>query len=320
MRNAILAALLIFLSIVPVKAESYCVMSGNDGAIQEEKGMHEKQSVASISKVMTALVAIEQGNLEDRWKVSDAILKVDGSSIYLKVGEEVSLKSLLYGLMLRSGNDAAVEIAQHISGSQEAFVEAMNAKAQAIGMKDTLFHNPSGLDEEDGGNISSAYDMALLMKTAMENETFAEIAGAKYYDNEQKIRWKNKNKLLFTYDATTGGKTGFTKKAGRTLISSAEKDGVSSIVVTFGVGDDFTFHEQAHEKQFAQSISYVILKEGTYQIHGYAITIPASLSVSLNKDGSDHVAVATSLQDGTLTITVTKNEAVQTYTYEGKQE
>lgn len=315
MKKIVLCLLLISCFLCPVHAESYCVMSGNDGSISEEKDMHHTQSVASISKVMTALVAIEEGNLEDRWPISDAIKTVDGSSVYLMVGEMTTLKELLYGLMLRSGNDAAVEIAQHIAGSQSAFVEMMNAKANALGMKDTCFHNPSGLDEIDGGNISSPYDMALLMRAAMSNDTFAQIAGAQYYDNQKNNRWKNKNKLLFTYDATTGGKTGFTKKAGRTLITSAAKDGLSSIIVTFGMGDDFTFHQEHHEKQFEEHVAKVILKEGTYQIHGKKLSIPKSLSVAIKKDDSDHLQVKAAIENDEVQIVIQKNEETQTITY-----
>lgn len=317
MRKIILCILISACFLLPVHAESYCVMSGNDGGVSDEKDMHKAQSVASISKIMTAIIALEKGNLDDTWQVSDTILKAEGSSLYLKVGDSVSLKSLLYGLMLRSGNDAAVEIAQHIGGSQEAFIAFMNEKAAELGMQDTEFHNPSGLDEEDGGNISSAYDMAVLMRYAMKNETFAQIVGAEYYDNEQKVRWKNKNKLLFTYDAATGGKTGFTKKAGRTLVSSAAKDDLESIVVTLGMSDDFTFHEKQHEKQFADYTSYVVLKEGTYDIQSYVFHIPDSLIISICKDGQDHVEVDTKMEDGLLSITITRNDSVQTYTYEG---
>lgn len=302
---------------IPVHAESYCVMSGNDGSITEEKDMHKTQSVASISKIMTAIVAIEHGNLDDTWKVSDAILQAEGSSVYLKVGDQVSLKTLLYGLMLRSGNDAAVEIAAHISGDQESFVKLMNKKAKELGMNDTQFHNPSGLDETDGGNISSAYDMALLMKYAMDNETFAQIVGSKYYDTESNNRWKNKNKLLFTNDMITGGKTGFTKQAGRTLVTSAKQGEVESIVVTLRMGDDFEFHEAHHEKLFQDYTSYVILKAGTYHTASYTFEIPESLTLTLKKDGSDTVLVHSKIQEHKLVIEVEKNQEISTYTYEG---
>lgn len=179
---------------------------------RRRKNKDDKQSVASISKIMTAVIAIEHGKLDEAFTVDEEINKAYGSSVYLKQGQTVTLRDLLYALMLRSGNDAAVEIAKHVSGSQEAFVEAMNQKAAEIGMSNTTFSNPSGLDEEDGGNISTANDMAILMSYAMKNKEFRTITGSKYYTTDWNMRWKNKNRLLFDYPFTIGGKTGFTKK------------------------------------------------------------------------------------------------------------
>ena len=159
---------------------SYCVMNGNDYRVVEQEHMHDIQSVASISKIMSAYIAIEQGNLNDKITIGNEIHDAYGSMVYLKEGDVVTLRTLLYGLMLRSGNDAAQSIAHHISGSQEAFVALMNEKAKQLGMTHTTFHNPSGLDEEDGGNLSCAYDMALLMSHAMKNKTFALNSGSKY--------------------------------------------------------------------------------------------------------------------------------------------
>ena len=291
-------------------------MNGNDGTIIEEGNMHETQSVASISKVMTAMIAIEYGNLKDEWKVSDAILKADGSSIYLQVGEQVTLEDLLYGLMLRSGNDAAVEIAVHVGGDEAHFVEMMNEKAKALGMNNTLFRNPSGLDEADGGNISSAYDMALLMRYAMQDETFARITSSKYYDMGTE-RWQNKNKLLFSYDKTTGGKTGYTKHAGRTLITTASADNLDSIVVTLGFSNDFAFHREKHEAQFQKYHSYMLLKKGTYHLQGYTFTIPKTLSIVLSNEEEHDLRVHTQLREDTLIITVEKDGQKQTYEYQG---
>lgn len=297
---------------------SYCVMNGNDGSIMEADNMHATQSVASISKLMTAIVAIEEGSLDEKWQVSEAIHQVDGSSIYLKTGDEVTLRDLLYGLMLRSGNDAAVEIADHVGGSVEQFVVKMNEKAKEIGMKDSVFRNPSGLDEADGGNISSAYDMALLMRYAMQNKTFKEIAGSKYYDYHN-IRWTNKNKLLFTYDPTTAGKTGYTKKAGRTLVSSAAENDVESIVVTLNMGGDFAFHQSKHEQQLSQYEAYPIVKAGIYQLGNYEFEISNTIFISMPKKGSVDLTINSTIENGILIITVKKDDTVLEYKYEGKK-
>ncbi|MCI9524005.1 MAG: D-alanyl-D-alanine carboxypeptidase [Erysipelotrichaceae bacterium] len=317
MRKLIITICLIFCFTTNVHAESYCVMSGNDGTVTKEKDMHETQSVASISKIMTALIAIEQGNLNDTWVISDDVLKINGSSVYLIPKETVTLEALLYGLMLRSGNDTAHEIALCISGSEEAFVKEMNEKAKILGMNDTLFCNPSGLDEEDGGNISSAYDMALLMRYAMNNETFSKIVSSEYYDFKKGVRWKNKNKLLFTYDKTTGGKTGFTKRAGRTLVTSASNDDTRSIVVSLNMGNDFAFHEKSHEELFEQYAAYVILKAGLYHISNHTFVIEQTLQILLSKTETTQLEVHTKVENHTLIIEVNKDGVLQTYTYEG---
>lgn len=316
MRKLGFCLFLLLASMIEVRAESYCVMNGNDGTVVAQSNMHEQQSVASISKVMTAIVAIEQGDLQASWQVSDAILKAEGSSIYLHVGQSVTLEELLYGLMLRSGNDAAIEIAMQVGGSEANFVQMMNDKAKELGMQDTLFRNPSGLDEEDGGNCSSAYDMALLTRYAMNNETFAQITGSPYYD-ARGTRWQNKNKLLFQYDAATGGKTGYTKKAGRTLITTASRNDMDSIVVTLGIGDDFAFHKSQHEDQFDAYEVYTILKQGSYVIQGMRYDVDQSIQVVLAKDQSCDLKVHTYLQDDRLIIEVEKNAQNQQYEITG---
>jgi D-alanyl-D-alanine carboxypeptidase len=160
------------------------------------------------------------------------------------------LEDLLYGLMLRSGNDAAIAIAEHVGGSVEGFVFLMNQTAASLGMTDTHFMNPHGLDEEE--HYSTAYDMALLMRYAMGNKTFSKISGttsyqAKTYD----YPWRNKNKLLtMLYEPSTGGKTGFTKKAGRTLVTTAKKEKLSFIVVTLNAPDDWNDHMLLYEWGF----------------------------------------------------------------------
>lgn len=317
MRKLLLGLILFIGGIHPVHAESYCVMNGDDGTVVEQSDMHKAQSVASISKIMTAVIAIENGNLDDQWQVSDAVLSADGSSIYLQVGDRVDLRTLLYGLMLRSGNDAAVEIAVHVGGSEENFVRMMNDKAAQLGMQDTVFHNPSGLDEADGGNISSAYDMALLMRYALGNETFREISGSQYFDTANHVRWANKNKLLFTYDPTTAGKTGYTKKAGRTLVSSAAKNDLESIVVTLDMGDDFHFHEAKHEAMFDEYTAYEILKAGTYHIGRYTFTIPDTVRIALSKDSEHEIRIHSRCEKGILRIEVIKDGESLVYEWKG---
>ena len=224
-------------------ATSAILMDIDSGRIFFSKDIHNKRSVASISKVMTAIVAIESGKLDDTVTIGEEVIKAYGSGIYIKIGEQLTLRDLLYGLMLRSGNDAALAIAHYVGGSVEEFVNMMNEKASALSMKNSVFNNPSGLDQEKG-NYSTAYDMAILTSYAMKNEEYKTIAGTKNYKlktNMNYYSWTNKNKLLFSYDNCTGGKTGFTQIAKRTLITTASKDNLNLVVVTLNDGNNFSY-------------------------------------------------------------------------------
>lgn len=202
-------------------------------------------------KIMTAVIAIESGKTDKTVKVTDKVLEAYGSSIYLSVGEKMKLEDMLYGLMMQSGNDAALMIADYLAG-EEKFVKKMNDKAKEIGMKNTSFKNPHGLDEKTQ-NYSTAYDMALLMRYANSFPLFKKITGCKKHTvktDEKTYQWTNKNKLLYTYKYTTGGKTGYTDKAHRTLVTSASKDGLNLIVVTLNDGNDFENHKELYEYGF----------------------------------------------------------------------
>ena len=298
-----------------VQAESYVVMSGDDNTILQDKNKDEIQSVASISKIMTCILAIEYGNLDDEFKVDKEVLAAYGSSIYLKQGQIVSLKDLLYGLMLRSGNDAAVEIANHVAGSNEKFVKLMNEKASEIGMRNTVFHNPSGLDEKDEGNLSTAHDMAVLMSYAMRNEVFKTISASRYYTSSWNLRWQNKNKLLFDYPFTTGGKTGFTSKAGRTLVSTAEHEGIKSIVVTLNMKDDFSFHKEKHTEVFQTIEVVTLLKKGDISVNGKKVHIDKEIRITLSKDRTDKLHIQTHFEGNIFVLEIIKNNEVQVYSF-----
>ncbi|MFZ3577072.1 D-alanyl-D-alanine carboxypeptidase family protein [Virgibacillus sp. DJP39] len=252
--------LIVFILILPlyslakpgVSATSAILMNGSTGEVLFEKKAHDKQKIASITKIMTAIIAVESGKMNEMVNPSKRAVYTEGSSIYLKQGEEILLKDLVYGLMLRSGNDAAVAISEKIGGSMEGFVYLMNQKAHWIGMTNTHFENPSGLDGK--AHYSTAYDMALLMQYAMDNKIFAKITNTKMYKSETRdYAWKNKNKLLTTYyEYTTGGKTGYTKSAGRTLVSTASKNGIDLIAVTIEDPNDWIDHMNLHEWGFGQ--------------------------------------------------------------------
>lgn len=210
--------------------------------------------IASTTKILTAIVAIEQGDLDSMVTVSSSAAGKEGSSIYLKAGEKMKLKDMLYGLMLRSGNDAATAIAEHVGGSQEGFVYLMNAKAEQIGMTNSHFANPSGLDQK--GHFASANDMARLAAYALHNKTFREIVGTKVKTapnptEEWDYKWVNKNKMLSLYEGADGVKTGYTKQALRTLVSSATRAGRQLAAVTLNDGNDWNDHAKLLDYGFA---------------------------------------------------------------------
>lgn len=237
-----------------IGASSYIVMDMDSGRVLEGNNIDKESLIASTTKILTAITAIEYGNLESVVRINQDVLKAYGSGIYVQVGEELTLDDLLYGLMLRSGNDAALAIASHVGGSKESFVYLMNGLAQSIGMEHSNFVNPSGLEEDDGSaNVSTVYDMALLTQYAMKNENYRRYVSTKditVKSSMKTYKWINKNKLLRNYAYCTGGKTGFTEKARRTLVTTASKNDMSLIVVTFNDGNDFSDHQDLYEKYF----------------------------------------------------------------------
>lgn len=215
-------------------AKSAIVIEVKTGRILYEKNAYNKMPMASTTKIMTALVALENGHYKDPVQVTAESANIEGSSIYLKEGEILSLRDLLYGLMLCSGNDAANAIAKHVSGSEEKFVEKMNEKSKNLGLKDTNFTNPHGLDNSN--HYTTAYDLAMIAKAAMENRQFKNIVKTKLWVAEREGEgafkyFYNKNKVLSQYKYGTGIKIGYTKISGRCLVASSEKDGMELICV-----------------------------------------------------------------------------------------
>ncbi len=250
-----------------VSAHSAVVIDALTGDVIYEKNAYEHRRMASTTKIMTAICALENGNPEDMVKVHPSAVGVEGSSMYLGHGEVISLKDLTYGLMLASGNDAAVAIAMHISGSIEEFAELMNKTAEKIGVTDTYFKNPNGLDAD--GHYTTAYDLAKITRYGMSIPEFAEIVST---DNI-KVSWqgrdyprqlKNHNKLLRMYEGCDGVKTGFTKKSGRCLVSSATKEGYQVIAVTLNAPDDWNDHISMLNYAFENYENKEIIKNGDY--------------------------------------------------------
>lgn len=258
------------LKVVALSASNSIVMDLNSGRILHENNINDQRLIASITKIMTCIVTIETADLNEEIEVREEILKTYGSAIYIEVGEKLTLKDLLYGLMLRSGNDAAVVIAKNVAGSMENFALLMNEMANKIGMKSSYFYNSHGL-EEDGeiGNLSTAYDMALLTKYAMENKIFREIFGTKKYTvktNYKTYSWTNKNKLLHNYEYITGGKTGFTEKARRTLVTTASSNNIDLVIVTLNDPNDFLDHKNLYEEIFRNYEAVKVLDKNNFEI------------------------------------------------------
>ncbi len=226
-----------------VSANSAVLICADTGQILYEENAHEKLSMASTTKIMTALLALESLSPEEEITVGNEVLHVDGTSLGLKPGDRIRVHDLLVGLLLASGNDAANAVAVAVSGSMDSFEERMNRRAAQIGMKNSSFVTPSGLDDEK--HYSTAYDMALLTREALQNEVFAEIVSkytATIHIGAKKIWLKNHNRLLQSYDGLIGVKTGFTKKSGRCLVTAAQRNGICLIAVTLNAPDDWNDH------------------------------------------------------------------------------
>lgn len=226
-------------------AQSAALIDVTSGRILYSKDGDKELRIASLTKIMTAIVAIEQGKLDDKVKVSSTAFAKEGSSLYLKLGEEMTLENMLYGLMLRSGNDAASAIAEHVGGSEEGFVLLMNKKAEEIGLKHSHFMNPHGLDAD--GHYSTANDLARLTAYALHNPVFKRIVAtedrsAPNPNESWEYSWHNKNKMLRLYEGADGVKTGYTKKAFRCLVSSATRNGQQLAAVTLNDGNDWNDH------------------------------------------------------------------------------
>ena len=243
----------VFAEMPETSAKSCVLIEEKTGRIVFEKNSSRKLPMASTTKIMTTLICLESGGLDDEFVVDKDAIKVEGSSMGLREGDVVTKRMLCYGMLLPSGNDAANATAVKISGSIEKFAEKMNERAQEIGMTHTNFVTPSGLEGE--GHGASAYDMALLTREALRNPDFAEICSqstAKVrFGNPPFDRWlKNTNKLLTMYDGVNGVKTGFTDEAGRCLVSACERDGVSLICVTLNDRDDWNDHMKMYDSGF----------------------------------------------------------------------
>ncbi len=260
MKKILIAVFLLFLVCQKINA-TIVVMDSDSGRVLYSKDMNERKLIASTTKIMTSIIALENSNLDKKLKVGNEIKEVYGSMVYIKEGEEFTLKDLLYGLMLQSGNDAAMTISTKTLG-YDNFIAEMNIKAYKLGMYNTSFENPHGLNETTK-NYSTAYDMALLMKYAIKNKDFLDITSTQKYTINNYI-WYNKNELLEDYKYTISGKIGYTQASGPVFVSAARKDNKGLIIVSIDEDDKFNLHKSLYEKYFDMYDKYKILDKNTF--------------------------------------------------------
>lgn len=249
-----------------VSAQSAVVLTADTGTVLFEKDGHTPRPVASTTKIMTALLALEaaQERGDPLVDITQEMVAVEGSSMGLQAGDSISLTGLAAGMLLASGNDAANAAALYLDGSLESFAARMNQRAAALGMEDTHFVTPSGLDGEDAqglGHLSTAYDMALLARAALEDQAFRQLCSSpslavEFAEPVKRVTYTNHNKLLTQYQGCVGVKTGFTKEAGRCLVSAAERDGALLIAVTLNAPNDWEDHTALLDYGFSQVEPY----------------------------------------------------------------
>lgn len=291
-----------------VSAKSAVLLDASSGRILYSKNSDEKLPIASTTKIVTAIVALENSRLDEVIKTSPKAAHVEGSSIWLEENETITMENALYGLMLNSGNDAAIAIAEHISGDTDIYADLMNNLVKKVGANNSHFVNPNGLDAPN--HYTTAYDLALITRYGLKIPKFAEIVKTK----EKKIPWeghqwnrtlKNHNKLLWQYQYCDGIKTGFTKKSGRCLVTSATKDGWQLIGVTLNDGDDWNDNKKMFEYGFNTYAPKLVFNKNQYV-----------KTIIVNGGKSSKITLVT---DDKLLVPLSQNEENITYQYEGPE-
>lgn len=302
-------------------AKGAILIEADTNKVLYEKNPDVKLPMASTTKIMTAILAIENLDLDTIVSVDERASGIEGSSMYLGVGEKISVRNLLYGLMLRSGNDAAIELSILVAGSTEKFAELMNEKAVEIGALDTNFVNPNGLPVDN--HYTTAHDLALIASYGMKNETFREVVSTQYI----KMPWdgntydrvlKNKNKILWKYDGGNGIKTGYTDEAGRCLVSAANRDGMQLICVVLNCPDMFTDsmnmldygfknYERFKVLSSGEELGEVKVNEGTSSM--FKAAAPYDIMVTIKKSDEENIKTNITIPQ-TVDAPITNGQAV----------
>ena len=267
---------------VKASARAEIAMELSTGSILTENNAYVRLPMASTTKILTAIIIIEDCNLDEEITVPDEAVGVEGSSIYLSKDEKIDIRDLLYGLMLRSGNDSAASLAIHHSGSIEKFAQTMNERAKNIGAQNSNFMNPSGLPDDK--HYTTAYDLCTIACYAMKNETFKEIVSTTNYKGKYKS-FVNKNKILYKYENANGIKTGYTVKAGRCLVSSAVKDGMDVVTVVLNCPDMYERSIDIFESCFKKYKLVKLDKGLTFNFNGKLCCLKESEKFVIEKSG-----------------------------------
>ena len=320
---ALAAVLFLSTPVSAISAKKAILLDAATGRILYEKRADEKSLIASTTKIMTALIICEQCNVLDRMAIPKEAVGIEGSSIYLKEGEVLSLQELLYGMMLHSGNDAATALAIYCGGTVEGFASLMNDKARMLKLSDTHFVNPHGLDAPD--HYSTARDLAILASYAMDNPIFAKTVSSKTVTIGHRAL-TNHNKLLWRLEGAEGVKTGYTKAAGRILVSSAHRQGRRLVAVTIEDGNDWADHAALYEEGFRNYHITKIISQGqdlgTLQVFGGAeqeVTVKASEDFSYALSPEENPTIVLSLKGMTFAPVVEGANAGVAYICLGNQ-
>ncbi len=293
----ILTLIFVFTSLI-ISSASEISVSARAGALYVQaldkfiysKNADTRLPMASTTKIMTALVAIENSDLDSKVRINESVCGIEGSSLYLKPGEELSMRDLLYGLMLRSANDAAEAIAYEIAGGISEFAAMMNSKAADLGLKNTNFQNPHGLDAKD--HYTTAKDLAIIASEALKNDELKEIASTykkTITNTDGDVRLVvNHNKLLRLYDGAIGVKTGFTRKSGRCLVGAAEKDGLILVTVTIDAPDDWNDHIKMLDYGFS---FYEMKKLATTGEFAYRLPVISGSATDVSVKNTDSLSM-----------------------------
>ena len=289
----VLVIFLIFLIPISVFADSgksTIIMDIDSGRILYKKNVNQKHLIASTTKIMTCIIVLENSDIETSITVGNEVLSIPGTNIYIKNGEVLKIRDLLYGLMLRSGNDAATTLAYNTLGYDE-FINKMNEKAKEIGMTNTEFSNPHGLDD-DTKNYSTAYDMALLARYAYNNTVYREIVSTRKYIAKSSLKsyiWYNRMSLLSNYKYCIGGKNGYTPKAGKSLVSYAKKDNLLLTIVSLDDPSIYENHKNLYNESFSKYKNYKIVEKSNISINGVDYYINNNFNYPLTENETDSV-------------------------------